>query len=89
MGQYHLAIVLNEPYTHKPYALFDEFDAQLLARRETGSKFLVSLLALRERCLSMNAKEGDTYTSLSAWLPIGAAMYFTPLMVVSLPFREV
>ena len=47
MGQYHPAILLNEQLTHKPYALFDEFDAQLLARRETGSNFLVSLLVLR------------------------------------------
>ena len=47
MGQYQPAIVLNEPFTHKPYALFDEFDAQLLARRETGTSFSVSHLIFR------------------------------------------
>ena len=47
MGQYHPATVLNEPFTYKPYALFDEFDAQLLARRETGTSFSVSILVLR------------------------------------------
>ena len=46
MDQYHPAINLNEPLTHKPYALFDKSDAQLLARRETGSNSLVSLLIL-------------------------------------------
>ena len=47
MGQYHPAIFLNESFTHKPYALFDENDVQLLARLETGSKFLVSPFLLR------------------------------------------
>ena len=89
MGQYHPTIVLNEPFTHKPYALFDEFDAQLLARRETGTDFLISPLVTRQRCLSVYAINGKTYTSLSAWLPIGAATYFAPLMIVSLPLRQV
>lgn len=76
ISKYHLAIV--HQYTHETGILLHKSDAQFLARCEAESDLRVSVSLLRLCCQVTDVKTGGTYTSLSAWLPVGAAMYLTP-----------